>query len=99
MYIPLLNKMRDNIVAMGLSENRLYQAVRRYESVGERSTNTRKLPLYQLIKQQGRMVIDRGHPYHLVADFMVKATGLIPKRVFGATPSWARELTYEPISA
>jgi hypothetical protein len=97
-YIPLLNKMRDNIVAMGLDEQKLYNAVNRFTSIGERSTNTRRVPLYHVIKMQAAMVTDRSHPYHYLADLLVGITGLIPKRVLGATPSWAKELTHEPVS-
>ncbi|WP_158891287.1 ferritin-like domain-containing protein [Amycolatopsis anabasis] len=98
MYIPLLNRMRDNIVAMGLKENQLYNAMKRFASVGERSANTRRVPTYQVLKRHAAMVIDRGHPYHLFADFLVRASNLIPKRLLGRTPAWARELTHEPVS-
>ncbi len=36
MYVPLLNKMRDNIVDMGLSEDRLYDAIKRFRKNGDR---------------------------------------------------------------
>src|SRR5580698_8038792 len=36
MYIPLLNRMRNNIVGMGLNEERLYTAMHRFKGVGER---------------------------------------------------------------
>src|SRR6266568_6312048 len=44
-YIPLLNKMRDNIVAMGVGEEKLYAAMRRFASVGERSEFARRVPM------------------------------------------------------
>jgi hypothetical protein len=41
-------------------------------------------------------VIDRGHPYHLVADALVKVTGLLPRALLRNNPTWSKELTYEP---
>ncbi len=97
-YVPLLNKMRDNIVAMGVSEEKLYAAMRRFASVGERSEFARRLPMYQVVKLHGSWVIDRGHPYHLFADAMVKLTARYPKRLLRPQPTWSKELTYEPVA-
>lgn len=97
-YIPLLNKMRDNIVEMGVDEERLYVAMRRFKKVGERSPFARRLPMYQFIKWHGGVVINRAHPYHLVADGLVKVTSHIPKRFLGDQPTWSKELTYEPVA-
>ncbi|ONI84208.1 reductase [Actinosynnema sp. ALI-1.44] len=97
-FVPLLNKMRDNIVAMGLSEQKLYNAVKRFVSNGDRSANTRRIPAYQMFKQQARMVIDRTHPYHrFLADPLVKLTNAFPARLLGKPPSWSKELTHEPV--
>ncbi|MEO6473423.1 MAG: ferritin-like domain-containing protein [Aeromicrobium sp.] len=96
MYIPLLNRMRDNIAHMGIDEERLYVALRRFANVGDRSEFTRRLPLYQVIKWQGMMVIDRSSPYHLVADRMVKLSTHYPRRLLRQVPLWSKELTYEP---
>ena len=98
MYIPLLNKMRDNIVAMGLKEERLYAAMRRFTSVGERGEGTRRVITYQVLKRHAAMVIDRGHPYHRLADFMVRASDHYPRRLLRRTPAWAKELTHEPVA-
>jgi rubrerythrin len=95
-YVPLLNKMRDNIVAMGVDEEKLYGALKRYANVGERSEFARRLPMYQIVKTHGGWVIDRGHPYHLVADALVKVTGLLPRALLRNNPTWSKELTYEP---
>lgn len=97
-YVPLLNKMRDNIVAMGVDEERLYQAMRRFQSVGDRSEFARRLPTYRLIAWHGRKVIDRSSKYHLIADSLVKVTGVIPMKVVHRTPTWSEELTYEPVA-
>ena len=95
-YFPLLNKMRDNIVEMGVDEERLYGAMRRFQAVGERSEWARRLPMYQIVKFHGSMVINRNHPYHLLADALVKITARIPDRLLPSQPTWSKELTYEP---
>ena len=97
MYIPLLNKMRDNIVAMGLKEERLYDAMKRFKNNGERGAGKRLLS-YQVVKTHASWVIDRGHPYHLFADAMVKVTDHYPRRLLRPQPTWSKELTYEPVA-
>ena len=62
-FVPLINKMRDNIVAMGLPEQKLYNAVKRFNTIGvarratpsgsRRTTCSARRP---------RMVIDRSAP-------------------------------------
>jgi len=98
MYIPLLNRVRDNVIAMGLSESKLYQAFKRFAVVGGRSAATKRLPTFHILKAQANMVVDRSHPYHLLADALVRASDLIPSRLLPKTPTWARELTHEPVS-
>jgi hypothetical protein len=98
-FVPLINKMRDNIVAMGLPEQKLYNAVKRFAGNGDRSANTKRVPAYHLFKHQARMVVDRTHPYHrYLADPLVKFTGLLPDRLFRKRQSWAKELTHEPVA-
>jgi hypothetical protein len=96
-YVPLLNKMRDNIVAMGVDEERLYSAMKRYRAVGDRSEYVRRLPMFRVVSYHGAAVVNRGNvPYHLFADSMVKLTGRIPFGLVHRTPTWSQELTYEP---
>ncbi|MBA0048712.1 ferritin-like domain-containing protein [Mycobacterium sp. NPDC050853] len=97
-YVPLLNKMRDNIVAMGVDEERLYGAMKRFKSVGERSEYVRRLPMYRLISWHAMKVINRKSKYHWIADSLVKITGVIPMRLVERTPTWSQELTYEPVA-
>ena len=97
-YFPLLNKMRDNIVAMGVSEERLYQAMRRFQNVGERSEFARRLPMYRFISWHAKKVIDRSSKYHWLADSLVAITGVIPMPLVRYTPTWSSELTYEPVA-
>lgn len=98
MYVPLLNKMRDNIVAMGVNEERLYSAMRRFQSVGDRSAFVKRMPMYRIVSWHAGVVVNRKHPYHLFADGMVKATSHFPKRLLGPQPTWSKELTYEPVA-
>ncbi|MCW2497428.1 hypothetical protein [Jatrophihabitans sp.] len=98
MYIPLLNRMRNNIVGMGLQEERLYAAMHRFKNVGERSSGTRRVPTYQVLKWHADMVVNRRHPYHLLANSMVWASDRVPARIFGPIPTWFKELTSEPVA-
>ncbi|CAM3840697.1 MULTISPECIES: ferritin-like domain-containing protein [Tsukamurella] len=96
-YVPLLNKMRDNIVDMGVDEERLYGAMKRYKSVGERSEFVRRLPMFRVVAWHGGWVVKRSNRlYHVPADALVKATSLIPFPLVHRTPTWSQELTYEP---
>ena len=97
-YFPLLNKMRDNIVAMGVDEERLYQAMRRFQSVGERSAFARRVPMYRFVSWHAKKVIDRTSKYHWLADSLVVVTGAIPMPLVRNTPSWSNEMTYEPVA-
>lgn len=97
-YSPLLTRMVTNISAMGLSEEKLYNAIKRYENVGERSENTRRLPAYHLIKYHARIAINQTQPFQFVSESMGKAIDLFPIKVLGKTPTWSQELTYEPVS-
>ncbi|GAC69625.1 hypothetical protein [Gordonia soli] len=97
MYVPLLNKMRDNIVAMGLQEERLYEAMKRFKRNGERGAG-RRILTYQVLKVHAGWVIDRSSPYHLFADAMVTLTDRYPRRLLRAQPTWSKELTYEAIA-
>lgn len=99
-FTPLINKMRDNIVAMGLPEQKLYNAVKRFVTIGSRGAHTARIPAYHVLRAQAAMVVDRTSPYHrLLADPMVKLTGLVPARVLGKPQAWVDELTHEPVAS
>ncbi|HJQ05817.1 MAG TPA: ferritin-like domain-containing protein [Nocardioides sp.] len=98
-FVPLINKMRDNVVGMGLDERKLHNAVRRFAKIGARGEHTRYLPTYQVFRLMGDMIVDRRHPYHrLLADPMVRVTGLIPARVLGRPQSWVDGLSPEAVA-
>ena len=96
MYAPLLNRMRNNIVGMGLEPERLYNAMKRFRQLGERAEFTRRVPTYQLLKFHSRMVINPNHPYHLLANTMVRLSDSYPNALLSPIPSWFKELTHEP---
>ncbi|MBK7155337.1 MAG: ferritin-like domain-containing protein [Sandaracinaceae bacterium] len=98
-YVPLLSRMRNNLMKMGLDEERLYKAIRRFDEVGSRSPATERLPAYRFVRAHGRMMVDRSHPYHYVADALVSLTGAIPERALGPLPSWTRSLLEHPPAA
>jgi hypothetical protein len=99
-FVPLINKMRDNIVAMGLPEQKLYNAVKRFRTIGGRGEFTGRIPAYHVLKAQAAMVVDRTHPYHrFLADPLVKVTGLVPARILGKPQSWTEEITHEPVAS
>ncbi|MGA8257470.1 MAG: ferritin-like domain-containing protein [Nocardioides sp.] len=99
MYVPLLNRMRNNIVDMGLEPERLYAAMNRFKKLGSRGTHTHRVPLYQVLKWHSAMVVDPKHPYHLLANSMVWASEQYPRVLLRPIPSWFKELTFEPVSA
>ena len=99
-FVPLINKMRDNIVAMGLPEQKLYNAVKRFSTIGGRGRYTQRIPAYHVLKAQAHMVIDRTHPYHrLLADPLVKLTGFVPARLLGRPQAWVDEITHESVAS
>lgn len=95
-YFPLLNKMRDNVVAMGLSEEKLYACMEKFEKIGGRTKEGRSNPWFQIIKFHSRWMVDRNNKfYHVPVDALVEATSYIPRKLLPAVPSWVKELTYE----
>ena len=95
--MPLFSHARDNVVAMGLDERKLAEALRRFEKVGDRQPDVRRNPSYLVLKEFGKMVADRSHPYHLVSDRVTAAMGHYPRWLLREPPSWVDQLTYEPV--
>jgi len=99
-FVPLINKMRDNIVAMGLPEQKLYNAVKRFNTIGSRGDYTKRIPAYHVLRSQAAMVVNRAHPYHrLLADPLVKITAFVPARLLGRPQAWVDEVTHEPVAS
>jgi hypothetical protein len=96
MYVPLLNRVRNEIVAMGLRPERLYKAVQRFSTLGERGQHTRRVPTYRVLKRHAGWVTNPRHPYHLLANSMVWLSDRYPRPLLSPIPSWFDELTHEP---
>lgn len=98
LYAPLLSRMSASIMAMGLDEEKLWNAVRRYESAGERSPNIRRVPLYHVVRYHAAATINRLQPLQLINDTLTKGIDLFPARLLGRPPSWTKDLTYDPVA-
>jgi hypothetical protein len=96
MYVPLLNRMRNNIVDMGLEPERLYKAMLRFKELGGRAEYTWRVPTYQILKLHSRMVVNSRNPYHWVANPAVWLSDHYPTALLPPIPSWFKELTHEP---
>ena len=97
-YSPLLTRMITNISAMGLSEDKLHNAIRRFDKAGERSANTRRLPAFHVIKRHFDLAINHRQPFQFVAEQMGAVIDRFPVGLLGKVPSWSEELTHEPVS-
>lgn len=95
--LPLMSKARDSVIDMGLDEQQLYDALARFDQVGERNPVVRRNPAYLGLKEYGKMVADRTHPYHRLGDVMVWCTDHLPNAVLPAAPSWIDALTADPV--
>ena len=96
-YVPLLNKMRDNIIELGLPEKKLYDVMAKFGKIGGRTREGRRNPWFQVIQHHARVVINRrNHLYHVPVDAMVRVTGQIPKEALPPVPTWVNELTWRP---
>ena len=95
MYLPLLNRIRNEIVDMGLQPERLYKAMQRFGTLGERGEYTRRVPIYRILKVHANWVVNPDHPYHLLANSMVWLSDRYPKKLLSPIPSWFKELTYK----
>ena len=96
MYVPLLNRIRNEMAGMGMEPERLHNAVKRFKQLGERGERTWRVPTYQILKLHGAMVVNPRHPYQLLANSMVWLSDFYPKPLLKPVPSWFKELTYKP---
>ncbi|MGQ0618577.1 MAG: ferritin-like domain-containing protein [Panacagrimonas sp.] len=95
-YFPLLNRMRDNIVELGLKEERLYEAMNKFERIGGTPAGRRN-PWFRIISQHGAWVVERKNVlYHTPVDALVKASNWYPRRLLRPVPTWVKQLTWKP---
>jgi hypothetical protein len=95
--LPLMSKARDSVIDMGLDERQLYDALARFDHVGVRTPVVRRNLAYLGLKEYGKMVADRSHPYHRLGDVLVWCTDRIPPALLPSPPSWIDDLTAEPV--
>lgn len=89
--------MRDNVIKLGLPEEKLYAAMNKFARIGGRTAEGRRNPWFQIIQFHGKNVVDRNKKwFHTPIDFMVKMTDQIPEKSLPKVPSWIYELTSEP---
>ncbi len=95
-YLPLLNRMRDNVISLGLPEEKLTGAMRKYKKIGNTKYGRRN-PWFQVIAHHGEIVINRGnHFYHRPVDALVKLSDHYPRRLLRPLPTWFKQLTWRP---
>ncbi|MFS3130065.1 ferritin-like domain-containing protein [Nocardioides sp. Bht2] len=99
-FVPLISKIRNNVVAMGLEERKLMNAIRRYNKIGSRGVHTQKLVSYHVLKAMGAMIVNERHPYHrLLADPLVAITNHVPRSLLGKPQSWVDGLSPESVAS
>ncbi|MEV6071755.1 ferritin-like domain-containing protein [Nocardia sp. NPDC052001] len=98
LYTPLLSRMSTNIMAMGLDEEKLWNAVRRYEKAGDRAPSIKRVPLFHVVRMHGKATINRWQPIQGINDVLNKAIDYFPVRVLGKPPTWSQGLTYDPVA-
>ena len=91
-YVPPLSSMRDNLIGLGFDEERLHDAIRRFDTASQRGPAIERSLAYRAIRNHGRMVVDRRHTYHRFADALVALTQRIPERALGPLPAWTQRL-------
>ncbi len=95
-YLPLLNRIRNELAGMGMEPERLYHAVKRFKQLGDRGEFTSRVPIYRVLKRHAAMVVNPDHPYHLLANSMVWLSDRYPRTLLKPIPSWFKELTHKP---
>ncbi|MEO6794002.1 MAG: ferritin-like domain-containing protein [Mycobacterium sp.] len=96
MYLPLLNRIRNELSEMGMEPERLYNAVKRFKQLGDRGEYTERVPIYRILKRHAAWVVNPDHPYHLLANSMVRLSDFYPRALLKPIPSWFNELTHDP---
>lgn len=98
MYVGLINRMRNNVVDMGLSPDKLLRAISRYGSMGDRNPHSKRVPTFHLFKLQGQLVGTQNRWYTAFAEVCQRLTFRVPSAWAGPLASWSKELTFEPVA-
>ncbi len=93
-YLPLLNRMRDNLIELGLSEEKLYKALAKFRRIGG-TAEGRRNPWFHLLANQSDWVVNRdAWLYHKPVDTMVKVSNYYPRRLLKPVPTWVKNITW-----
>lgn len=96
--LPVLSQMRDNVLAFGISEEKLAAAFGRYEKLGSRGVNADRNPWFLAYRQFARVFNDRGaRAFHAPVELLTRLLSHIPVAAVPPMPSWVREITADPI--
>ena len=97
--VPQVVFTDPEVASVGLTAHEAERAGHRVEVVDYDVGSVAGAALYaDGYRGRARMVVDADHPYHLLANSMVKASEFYPRALFRPIPTWFKELTYEPIS-
>ncbi len=96
--LPLFTKMRNNLVSMGLDEERLTAAIDRYGQLAARDGDARRNPAYRVLRHYSPMVVDDDNWLQRLSELLILVTDALPERALGHRPSWINELTFEPVA-
>ncbi len=88
--------MRNEIVAMGMEPERLYQAVKRFKELGDRGEYTQRVPTYLFLRLHAGVVDQPASPYHWLANSMVWVSDRYPQDAAAVGTELVQELTHEP---
>jgi hypothetical protein len=96
--LPLLTKMRNNLVEVGLGEERLHAAVERFGQLAGRDGRANQNRSYGVLHHYSDAIVDDTSWIHALSEVLVTLTDSIPSRALGRPPSWVSELTHEPVA-
>jgi hypothetical protein len=96
--LPLLTRMRHNLIEMGLEPERLDAALDRFGQLAAREPGAAANPSYRRLAYATPRLFEEGHWLNALAEVLVVITEYIPPAALGQPPSWIDQLTYEPVA-
>lgn len=95
-YFPLLERMRRNVIGMGIKEEKLSRAIERFGAIGGRSEATRRYLPFILIREHAKMVTSRMPAYQVLSNGLLAITSRIPVGDSSTLPGWVKALSSRP---
>lgn len=87
-YVPLMERALQSLQHMGLGTDRLYNAMRKYQKIGDRSPALRRNPMYVTVREHAKAIVNASNPYHHFARLMIRITDALPAQARGRDPDW-----------